>query len=208
MASCYRSLAILKAMGGSFDEARRLFGTGQSITEQLGLKVISAGTISMRGTIELLAGDVDRAEGILRTGLKELQEFGTTIHHQEAAITLARTLYSQAKYAEAWEMTERAGLGGSHDIAVPVWWHSIRGKLLAQRGEGRKATRLARRAVELSAETDLIDLRGDALMDLAEVLSLTEKRTDARQALQSALDLYEKKKNLVSAHVARAALGI
>jgi hypothetical protein len=50
-----------------------------------------------------------------------------------------------------------------------VQWRGPRAKVLAARGERDEAERLAREAVELAERTDFLNLRGDALANLAEV---------------------------------------
>ncbi len=71
--------------------------------------------------------------------------------------------------------------------------------MLARRGEHAQAERLAREAVAIGEETDMLDLQGDAYADLAEVLLLTGKPDRAAEALQQAIERYERKENRVSA---------
>ena len=61
-------------------------------------------------------------------------------------------------------------------------WRQARGKLLARRGELEEGERLAREAVALAEETDMLNVHGDALLDLAEVLALAGR--DARSELE------------------------
>ena len=65
---------------------------------------------------------------------------------------------------------------------------------------------LAREAVGLAQDTDNIDIRGDALMALAEVLRLAERPDKAATVGEQALRLYDQKGNIVSAGKARALL--
>ena len=84
-------------------------------------------------------------------------------------------------------------------------WRGVRAKVLAVRGELDRAERLAREGVAIAEPGDYIDLRGDMWMDLAEILTVRGS-TDARDALEHALALYERKGNLVSAARARGRL--
>ena len=77
-------------------------------------------------------------------------------------------------------------------------------RVLARRGELGEGERLAREAVALGAETDMLNAHGDALLDLAEVLALAGQ--DARAELDQALALYERKGNLVMAERTRSRL--
>ena len=76
--------------------------------------------------------------------------------------------------------------------------------MLARRGELEEGERLAREAVALAAETDMLNMHADALVDLAEVLALAGGRTPAE--LEQALALYERKGNLVMAERTRSRL--
>jgi acyl dehydratase len=61
--------------------------------------------------------------------------------------------------------------------------------------------------VTLAEATDDINVHGDALRALAEVLRLAERPGEAAPVIQEALNLYEQKGNVVSAGKARALLG-
>jgi hypothetical protein len=67
-----------------------------------------------------------------------------------------------------------------------------------------EAERLAREAVALAAETDMLNAHADALLDIADVLALADQ--DARKELDRALALYERKGNLVMAERTRSKL--
>ena len=85
-------------------------------------------------------------------------------------------------------------------------WRQVKAKVLARRGEHAEAERLARKAVAIGEETDLLSDQGDANADLAETLLLAGKPDEAAAALEQALDCYERKENLVSAGRTRARL--
>ena len=69
----------------------------------------------------------------------------------------------------------------------------------AHRGEPREAERLAHEAVAIAERTDALNVQGDALCDLAEVLAAAGRTDEAAQALEQALERYERKKNLAMA---------
>jgi len=60
--------------------------------------------------------------------------------------------------------------------------------------------------VGLGEPTDWLNLRGDTLMDLAEVLRLAGRADEAASAVEDALRLYEQKGTVVSARKARELL--
>jgi Tetratricopeptide repeat len=67
--------------------------------------------------------------------------------------------------------------------------------VLAHRGQLAEAESLAREAVAIIEQTDGLNLQGDALCDLAEVLS-DGSSNEAAAALEQALERYERKRNL------------
>jgi hypothetical protein len=83
-------------------------------------------------------------------------------------------------------------------------WRQVRGKVLARRGELEEGERLAREAVALAEETDMLNAHADALIDLSEVLTFAGE--DAQAELEQALALYERKGNLVMADRTRSKL--
>ena len=68
------------------------------------------------------------------------------------------------------------------------------------------AERLARESVSLADQTDFLNFRGDAQADLAAVLELSGRTTEATTALTSALLLYQEKGNVVCAEPIRVRL--
>ena len=65
---------------------------------------------------------------------------------------------------------------------------------------------LLARELAIVARTDWLNTRGDALVDLAEVLDLAEKPDEAAPRIAEALHLYEQKGNIVAAAKARELL--
>jgi hypothetical protein len=74
-----------------------------------------------------------------------------------------------------------------------------RARILARSDDAGSAEHIARHAVELSRKTDLLDIQGDALVDLADVCTVIGKPQDAASALAEAAALYQRKGNAVSA---------
>ncbi|HYH89640.1 MAG TPA: hypothetical protein VEX67_10410, partial [Solirubrobacteraceae bacterium] len=92
------------------------------------------------------------------------------------------------------------------DVFTQVIWRGVRAKLLAGEGRCAEAEALARGAVERAAETDLLSLQGDGMLDLAEVLAKCSHPQACGEALRAALRRYEQKGNVVAAARARALL--
>jgi class 3 adenylate cyclase/tetratricopeptide (TPR) repeat protein len=202
-----RTRAWLEAMQGHFDQARDLLVEAKTVAEEVGLETMLATWGSYAGAVELLAGDPAAAEQVLRPACEALKRMGDWGHLASTAPALADALYAQGRGSEAepWiELAARWTL--ADDVDAQVGWRRARGKLLAQQGELEEGERLAREATTLAANTDYLDLRAQALADLAEVLRLAGRSTEAAATLHEAVRLHERKGNVVGAETLRALL--
>jgi ATP/maltotriose-dependent transcriptional regulator MalT len=121
---------------------------------------------------------------------------------------LAHAIRSQGRLEDAMTFCSRAEeTGADDDITTQVLWRSARARILAERGEPDEAVRLARAAATLADETDDINMRADALVDLGEVLRASGDRDAAEWAVRRAHELYVAKGNVVSAASAERVLG-
>jgi class 3 adenylate cyclase/tetratricopeptide (TPR) repeat protein len=199
-------LSRLKAMRGDFAVARDLYGHARLMLADLGRSVVAASTSLQSCGVEMLAGDPAAAERELRRDFAELEEMGERYFLSTAAGELARAVYAQGRYAEAEELSRTAEeLSADDDLTSQALWRSVRAKALARRGLGCEAEKLAREAVELLRGTDAWVVQADALEELAEVLALGGT-DDGRAQLQEALDLLERKDDVVSAARVRTSL--
>ena len=179
-ASALRALAGLKAMVGDFGEARELVEAHKAIVQELGLRVTAAAAAETYGIVEMLAGDAAAAERELATGYALLDEIGETQNFPDLAAKLADALYVQGHDDRALELSEVSEAATApDDRSAGVQWRAVRAKLLARRGELAAAEALAREAVALADETDFTVLRGDAFMDLADVLRTAGRETES-----------------------------
>jgi DNA-binding SARP family transcriptional activator len=207
LSSALRALAGLRAMEGSFDEARTLLALCGAILEDLGLKVTAASLSETGAIIELLAGDPAAAERILRSGYSQLEEMGETSNSADLAAMLARALEAQGQGVEALRFSEISSrIAAEDDLSPQVQWRAARAKALAGAGETEEAQRLAHEAVTLASQSDFLVLRGDAQLVLGEVLRAAGRAKDAAAAVEAALEFYERKQNTVSAARARELL--
>ena len=69
-----------------------------------------------------------------------------------------------------------------------------------------EAERVAREALAIVEPTDLLDLRGDVLLELAVVLRSGSRADEARECIEASIALYEAKGNVVAVERARAQL--
>jgi hypothetical protein len=206
-ASALRGLAGLKAMEGDFDEARALIERHRALLQDLGLSVTAAHASETYGIVEMLADDPAGAERELRRGYETLDRLGAEMNVSPLAALLAQALYAQERDEEALRFSELSEQAAQpDDLFAHVQWRAARAKALARMTNAEGAEALAREAVALAERTDFLIVHGDALMDLAEVLRLTDRADQSVAIVEQALRLYEQKGNTVSAARARALL--
>jgi DNA-binding SARP family transcriptional activator len=198
-------LGLLHAMDGEFDQARRLIRQGNEILDELGR--LHSAVSHHEALVEMLAGQPAAAEERLRLGYERLQEMGERALLATTAAMLAQAIHAQGRYREADAfclVSERTA--AVEDLPTQVKWRGVRAKILGQDGLADEAEALAREAVRLAEPTDMLTMRADALVDLAEILGLRGLPAEAEMAAQNALALYERKEDRVSAARARLQL--
>jgi tetratricopeptide (TPR) repeat protein len=199
--------AVAEAMRGRFEEAHALDGGGWTMFEKLGLAEVHSSLSHYSGSTYLLADDLAAAERRLRWAYGVLSEGAEKSVRSIVAALLAETLYVRRKLEESERFTQISEeTAASDDVLSQVIWRSARAKVLAGRDEIARAETLARDAVARAGETDSPMLRGNALMDLGEVLRLAGRPDDAIPVVEQALHLHDKKGNLISAAKARASI--
>jgi class 3 adenylate cyclase/tetratricopeptide (TPR) repeat protein len=199
-----RSMAQLLAMRGEFEVARQDYRRARRTLEELGWTFQATLTSLDSGLIEMLAGDPAAAEDELRRDYETLDKLGERNYITTVAALLAEALYRQQRYQDADVFTSfSAEVAAPDDVTTQFLWRSVRGKLLARAGRVDAGVALARQAVEMSKGSDELIAPANALMDLAEVLYLAERKQEAAVAAAEAIDLFERKGNIVSAAEAR-----
>jgi class 3 adenylate cyclase/tetratricopeptide (TPR) repeat protein len=198
--------AAVYAMQGDFDTARSLVSEANAILGELG-RMYTVGLVHPEAVVELLAGQPELAEQRLRQAYGRLAEMGERALLATTASMLAEALYAQGRFEEAKRFCEASREAASlEDLSAQVEWRGVQAKILAQRGQHTEAEALARQAVELVAQTDLLHQRGNALLNLGEVLRLGGDTVGADAAVRAGLELYEQKGDRVSAARARSTL--
>ncbi len=200
-----RVLGVLEAMEGDFDAARRLLAEDRAILAELGLKMISAAAAEAYAAVETLAGDVPKAEEELRRACDVLEQLGERSVLPTLTAHLAEAVRVQGRGDEAFALTEASErLGSEDDLANGIAWRSVRAKILAARGDGLAET-LAREAVALAELTEFPGYHAAALIALASALGRAGNEDEAAAALAKALELEERKGNVVAAQRIRMA---
>jgi DNA-binding SARP family transcriptional activator/tetratricopeptide (TPR) repeat protein len=201
------TLAVLLAMNSDFTEARQLIARIRAILDSVSHARILTNSMMWAGRVELLASEPTLAEGFYRQGLDVARETGEVIAAQALAPGLANALCAQGRVEEAasqMQATPEPGEGGSNRNRGG--WLAAEVRVLALRGQLETAVRRGREAEALVAPTDLLDLRGEVALAVAEALSASGAADAARRALSDAMLLYHQKGNKSGAVRAQRAL--
>ena len=207
-ACCRRWIGCLVARQGRFAEARELVAAAAAAYEELGARIDAVSTAAFgRADVELLAGDAAAAESALREGYEALGNLGEIGHRASVAAMLARTLHAAATRRRRTSLArEVEATASEHDLWSQALYRLTRARLLVDAGAVGEAERVARDALAIVEPTDLLDLRGDVLLELATVLRSGGRADEARECIQAGIELYEAKGNVVAVERARAQL--
>ncbi|HEY3070308.1 MAG TPA: adenylate/guanylate cyclase domain-containing protein [Gaiellaceae bacterium] len=199
-------LSSLHAMLGHADEARRLYELALADAQDLGLKPRIAATEFLDLALEATFTPAE-AERCLQHSLALWQEMGEDGIASSAAARLARTLCAQGRFEEAERylaLAENAAAFDDYESQSLV--RAARARMLAHTQRLDQAESLAREAVTIVDRTDNLGMRAWLRTDLAEVLELAGKTTEACSVLEAAVGLAEAKEEVVLAEPARARL--
>ncbi|MFN2628746.1 MAG: adenylate/guanylate cyclase domain-containing protein [Gaiellaceae bacterium] len=201
-------LGHLRAMQGDFEQGRQLLQESRSLIEELGGQTWHLAWTSLSAArIEMLAGDPGRAEVALSDAAESLDQMGERYLLSTVTAMLARAVYAQDRLDEAIALTQRAQeLAGEDDVETQALWRSVRAKSFARYGRFDEAKMLVQDALQMVLATDSSVMKVEALVDLGEVLRELGDDT-AAWAFREALQLAERKGNLVAAAEARTQLG-
>jgi Predicted ATPase len=195
-----RTIAHLRAMQGDFLTAREMYGRVRRTLEELGWNFNAALVSLDSGPIEMMAGDPEAAQVELRHDYELLDRMGERNYISTTAAYLAAALYGSGLYAEASEYAAFSEtVTAADDLLTQFLWRGVRGKLLARAGQFDEGVTVAREAVRLAHNSDDPTAQGNALVDLAEVLTLGGRVSEAGAALGAAVARFEAKGNLASA---------
>jgi DNA-binding SARP family transcriptional activator len=201
-------LARMFASHGDLAEARERYRFAQGLASELGLGAIRRASLTMSGgEVELFGGDPAEAERQLRPGFDRLAELGETAVRSSIGARLAEAIAAQDRDEEAKDVLRAVeGMAEPDDVDPQVRLRIVQSRLLARRGELADATHTAREALAIVSVTDYVELHGKALVALGEVMRAAGATDDADAALRQALELFERKENVVQAEQTRALL--
>ena len=202
-----RYLAVLEARLGRFDEARTLAARTVELYDELGMRLFAQAASAMaRGDIELLAGDFVAAEEVLRPGLDALERDG------RPGLPVERRGFSRDALSSARDgSTRRRRWRGA---PKQPRHRTTSGRRRCHAGRAPRYSRaaatfadaeqLGRETVAVLQDTDALELKAVALLDLAEVFVYAGGSREAAFSAEQALSLYEQKGNVVAAERARS----
>jgi tetratricopeptide (TPR) repeat protein len=198
-------LATLHAMEGAFDEARSMIVRARrDMVERWRFRRPLMWAARSSAAVQTLAGDIEGSERELRAALEMALNFRERDPVSKIAAGLSRVLFVRGRSKEADGFAtmskEYAPVEG---LAAQALWRAAKARVMASRGDHLEAERLAREAVSL-ASVETPNLRADLLVDLAEVLLWAKQPAKAEPVIAQAIELYERKGNLISAARARA----
>ena len=202
----YRALAL--AMLGRLDDARSLLADVLAETADRGGGIRLATLMGQdQVLVELLAGDHAAAAELGEEACRLFEARGEKSLLSTAAGRLGQALYALDRLDEADASAHRAAqVGASDDAMTQMLWRQVKAKVLARRGKLAEGERLAREAVAIGEETDMLNFQGDAYADLGEVLALAGKPDEAAGSLEQAVERYQRKGNIPSTERARLRL--
>jgi hypothetical protein len=169
-------LAVLEAMNGLFDDARRHLTEARAGREEFS----DHGTIvtswsAEAGMVELLAGEPRRAEEVLVASVDVLKSGDDASWLATNAAWLGEAQYRQERFEEALTSSCLA-----LSVSPPGYLTSlavagrVRAKALARAGRLEEARALALETRQLLVSTDALDDRGEAAAARAEVLRVRQ----------------------------------
>jgi predicted ATPase/class 3 adenylate cyclase len=201
-----QALAGLQAMAGQSEAARVSVARALTIADLLGENRLAALTRQFAAAAEALAGDAAAAERHLRWGIRVLERQGESGLRSNLTADLAHVVHQLGRAEEALSAAMAArGLAAHDDLFAQVRWRGAAARALAGQGRVGEAERLAGEAAAIAEPTDMLSMRGDALLDLAAVAHAAGRGGDAAAAAGAAMELYQAKGNLRGAARARAA---
>jgi DNA-binding SARP family transcriptional activator len=190
-------MAGLYAMQDDVSTAYATLDHAKALLEGLG-PTMTAALTEPAALIAMLAGDPAAAETHLRQQYETLGKMGerNVLATTEALLGRAIAAQGPSRYDEAAGLLAMSRPAGTdQDLSAQIVSQGSAARILADRGHHAEATDLAKSAVQLAAQTDLLSQRADALLDLAHVLAAAGRTADAHAAAAQALDLHQRKGN-------------
>jgi class 3 adenylate cyclase len=201
-----QSLAGLQAMAAQPEEALATVEQTLALAGDIGENRVASLAREFAASALAMAGELAAAERQLRQGIRVLERQGESGMRSNMTVDLAHVLHRLGRPEEALRVALAGRAIAAHDdLFTQVRWRGAAARSLALQGRVAEAERLAAEAVGLAEPTDMLTMRGDALLDQAAVAAAAGRPEDAARAALAALDLYRAKGNRAGAALAEAA---
>jgi class 3 adenylate cyclase/tetratricopeptide (TPR) repeat protein len=200
-------LAMFRAMLGDVEASRHAAADAWALIEEFDLVLAKGIYAGDTGVAELIGGDLERAEFVLRRGHDDLVAMGDVGVRSTVDAILADVLFQKGRHDEALELAEQSrAIGGPDDLDSQPRWRAARARVLSFREEHGEALALLDEAVALVEPIDFLELKGYVHDVLAEALVRVDRVAEAIAAIERAIELHEQKGNVVSAARSRSVL--
>ena len=179
-------------MTGAFDEARSCVQSARETYTELGQATGAEYSCGDSGSqIEILAGDLDRAQALLEASYATLERHGERAYLATRAASLADVLTRREMWSEARGRLQEAKERSTPDDVATEWlWRAVESRLLTHSGEHEQAEQRVRDALAMLAGTDALNHQAACRVDLANVLARAGRPAEAASAVREALALY------------------
>lgn len=188
-----RCQAVLEALRGRTDAARRMLASARRSLEGLGHTHGLLETDLFSGIVDLVADQPVDAEVVLRRAYDGFVARGVGADAAQAAALLARAVLAQGRVDEAIALTEDSERLAGVDLKAAIAWRAVRAEALARHRRPSEALENASAAVALADATDALIDQADAHLALALVLREAGDARAAEQEARRAVDLYGRK---------------
>lgn len=206
-AIAFRCQAVLEALRGRTDAARRMLGSAQRSLEELGHTHGLLEIDLFSGIVELVAERPADAEVVLRSAYDGFVARGVGADAAQAAALLARAVLAQGRVEEAIALTQESERLAGVDLKAGISWRSVRAEALARQGRSDEAREAAVAAVALADATDALIDQADAHLATSLVLRAAGDDRNAEREARRAADLYERKGATARVAAVQAHLG-
>jgi len=191
-------LASLWALADNRENALAWLALARGDFVELGMEVeLEVIAAQAAGSIEAHNHEWEAAEETFRRALAYTRERGWTFYRAWGAYFLSRlaeTALGRGDPHLAAELAEEAARSLKVDDRLTrISSRRVLGRAFAATGHPRKAVSMAREALELARASDDLVEKGEATLDLADVLRDVGRRDEAREAAIEGLALLERK---------------
>ena len=187
-AAALGALGTLRAMQASFDEARALVAENHAIIVDLGLPQTETADLIAAADVEIMAGEDEEAERILREALDGLDRLGDRYSEANAAWRLAYVLVRSDRVDEAEALLARPA-GFEPGEYVRSWRAVLGAAIAARRGDASAVDRLVAEADRVLAGWFEGGEYADALVQTARAKALVGQVEDAAGRLRRAVEM-------------------